>query len=302
MDESLDGGELATVVASSFDSPTQPLPGEFERLNQLAREGAEKVTSRCQSLSRAWADLLPTLDKMQALLSERGADHTLQSAELRLPTWTEWLRAYLKETGLDVATRTVQRHLTKYRGLGKQKTPQIGSPIKLSSRDQRRLLAATQCANELVAALKSNTEYRPLLDEYQRLTIGPERIEQLFDTMPGEAVPSIAPQSLPQVNVAGNSVRKVVPGAVESAAAVQPLAALPKAGNWSGLANYVSATCEDGFKAALGGLEPRVMAACLQQFVQQLTDRYCQYDRQGGQINVNIKFVQDGALRRQRAA
>jgi hypothetical protein len=302
MIEDLEKEKLAKQFASSAEPARQALSEEYERLNLLARAKAEKVSSRCKSLVEAWADLLPTLDEMQALLSQRGVDREQQSAG-GLPTWTQWLIGFLSESGLGVTVRSVQLHLAKFRGLGKQKNGRSESPRKLSPRDQRRLLAAAQCGNELITALDNGAEYQTLLEEYKRIAMGPAKIEQLLDAIPNEPLPSISPSVKPPAQGVENTIGPVAPCTPESVTVLpRPQVALPKGGNWSALVDYVGDACGDGISVTLAELNPCDMANCLQHFAQKLTDKYCVYDRQGGQIRVKIDYVPTASLWKGQAA
>jgi hypothetical protein len=259
--------KLANDFASSPGPEAQALLEQYNQLNLSAQAGAKKVVSRCKSLKEAWVELLPTLDEMQKLLSQRGDEHDSRSAAA-LPTWTQWVKDYLKATGLGVSVRSVQLHLAKLRRLGKRNTIPSEPPIKLTPRDQRRLLKAAQCGNELIEALErgSGRDYIKLMQEYKRIGMDTEKIDQLLVTVS------------------------------------QPRAALPKPGDGSALFDYINGCCGDGVKIALGGPDPCVMAACIQKFAERLADFYCARDREGGKIEVKIEFVQADAVSLQQAA
>jgi len=301
MNEVSDVEKLAKTFASCGEPPTKTLQEQYEQLNRSARSGAKQLSNRCELLNQAWAELLPTLNEMQALLSQRGSDRESQSAAV-LPTWTEWLRTFLKETGLAVTMRTVQGHLAKLRHLGTRGAKPSEAPPKLSSRDQRRLLAGAQCANEVIAALEAGTEYRPAMEDYKRIAMGPEKIEQLLETIPAESIPPISPPILPPSQSTENAIALVAPVTLEPVTALPPQVPLPKAGGWSGLFDYVNATCGDGLEAALAGQDPGQMATCLQHFAEKLTARYCIHDRRFGQIKIKIEYVSEVILSSKQAA
>jgi hypothetical protein len=70
--------------------------------------------------------------------------------------------------------------------------------------------------------------------------------------------------------------------------AAQPSIALPKAGSWSGLADFICATAGNGINAALDGLDPSVAAETLQMAVSKIVKMCCPCP---AEILVEIKYV-----------
>lgn len=290
--------KLAKGFASSPAQPAQSLQGEYNLLNNSAVKAASKVARRYDALDQAWSELLPTLDQMQALLSQRGADRQ-DAGEGKLPTWTEWLKAFLKATGLGVTMWTIQSHLVKLRGLGKIKAQPSDPPLKLSSPDQRRLLQAVQCCNELIAAFEHGGDYQQVMEDYKRIAMGPDKLEQLLEAIPNDSVFSTGPSVLPAPAGAHSMEGAVSRGCPGPAVPAQPSLSLPKAGSWSGLVDFVCGTAGEGIKAALDGLDPRHAAEILQRSVSKIVGTYCPCP---GQIAVEIKYVDAGTASVRRAA
>lgn len=301
MNENLENEKLATGVASLSAPPPETTSQEYQRLNDLALDGAKKVVNRCESLTKAWAELMPTLNAMQALLSERGVDRESQFPG-KQPTWTTWLNDYLKKTGLEVSVRTVQRHLATFRGLGKRQTEPSDPPLKLSARDQRRLLKAAQCGNELIEALEAGVDFQPLVQEYKEIAIGTEKIDQLLNVIPTEPAPPIKPLALPPKQGPENAIGLAAPATSGPVTTPSTWPFMPKAGDGSGLASYICDRCDEALKGVLDGLDADPAAECLRKVVHQLAGRYCTYDRRNGQIKVIIDYVAaDGLLEKQAA-
>lgn len=292
------GVKLANQFASSQEPDAQSLLEEYTELNLSARAGAEKLSSCCKLMRDEWTKLLPILARMQALLSQRGADHGSPIAA-GLPTWTIWLEQFLNETGLTVTMRAVQKQLAKLRVSGEKNAAPTDSPLKLSTREQRRLLTATQCANELIQALESGAEYRPAMEEFKRISMSSDKIEQLLESMPSDAVPSTMPPVLVE-QAAGNGNGLATIGTQQPVTKLQPRAALPRPGGGIGLANYVVKNCDKGIAAAFAGLRPSEMACCFQQFVHKLAEKYLGSDLQRWEIRVH--YVPAGTDSTQRAA
>jgi len=196
--------------------------------------------------------------------------------------------------------RTVQRRLAELRGVGKQKAEPSDRPRKLSLTEQKRLLKAAQCGNELIEALERGRPHTQLMQEYKRIGMDTEEIDQILNATPnGAATSSRLPVHLP-AQVAGNT-----DGLVHTSTPVtvlQPRVALPKPGNGIGLANYIVAACGDAFQAALAGLDPSVMATCLQESTRKIVGTFCGFDRERGQITVSIQYVPENALTNPQAA
>lgn len=292
------GSKLAKAFASSPTQPAQSLQAEYDQLDNSTREQAKKVTMGCDTLDKAWRELLPKLNEMQALLSQRGADRQ-HIVEIKLPTWTKWLNDFLTETGLGIRMRTVQNHLNKFRGLNKQKTRLSDPPRKLSSQEQKRLLEAAQRGNELIQALESSGDYHPAMQEYKRFMMGPEKLEQMLEAIPSDLGLAATLSLFPPAAAVRTTEEPVALNTPAPAMVAKPCIALPKAGNWSGLADFVCATAGEGITAALGGLDARVAAEILQMAVRKIVQTCCPCP---AEILMELKYVRGGTAPVRRAA
>lgn len=106
--------QLAQDCASlSVDSGDFEL-SQFTELQADAKKYAKVVASTGrQHHQAAWNALLPILDKMQKLLSQRGANH--KDATIGLPEWGFWWRDFSGRNNLNISFRTVQYRLNRLR-------------------------------------------------------------------------------------------------------------------------------------------------------------------------------------------
>jgi hypothetical protein len=112
-------GELVTLGASEpaygiYKLNEAQTKAEFDRLD-------EELNQRCDAIAQAVVTLneaMPHIDKMQALLSQRGAERHKILKEAGLPTWTEWAKGYAEK--LRTSVRTLQRRISELRGGGKR--------------------------------------------------------------------------------------------------------------------------------------------------------------------------------------
>jgi hypothetical protein len=113
------GDELATLVAS--------LTNEYSNLDSEIHDLTDELLGQERKLSVRYRDeLLPRINQMQMLLSQRGAlrelvanDRSLLGAFAQLddmPTWTEWYEAFASNFQGAKSLRQVQRQLKKIRG------------------------------------------------------------------------------------------------------------------------------------------------------------------------------------------
>jgi len=102
--------DCASSNLGSSDSELQ----QFTELQVEAKKYAKVVASTCmQHHQAAWDGLLPILDKMQKLLSERGANH--KQATNGLPGWGFWWHDFSLRNNLNISFRTVQYRLNRLR-------------------------------------------------------------------------------------------------------------------------------------------------------------------------------------------
>jgi hypothetical protein len=100
------------------DSESSVTPGEIRAAYlELNRQITVKLDSYVAQAVKAKADfdaLVPLLDLMQSMLSQRGSRRRLMDT-LGLPTWTEWFTEFRPRLHEEITLRTVQRKLREYR-------------------------------------------------------------------------------------------------------------------------------------------------------------------------------------------
>ena len=125
----------AYKLASVLNATTRDMCREFEKNPSIAAQQMQSEFANLQKqidsklgvyvaqVKKATADfdaMIPLLDRMQAMLSQRGKLRELMDAA-KLPTWTQWFESFRKRLDEDVTLRTIQRKLREYRE-GKQST------------------------------------------------------------------------------------------------------------------------------------------------------------------------------------
>ena len=190
-----------------------------------------------------------------------------------------------------MSLRTVQRKLKDVRSLGKpveESSKRPDPPLHLSSRDQRRALKALQLANEMVEALNHGVDYRPALNDYNKIALDRDSIDQMLETIP------------PVVEVALTSRTPTAPTPAAPAITEIPVALpsrgpsrMPKGGDHSTLFDVVNDRCGEAFYACLAGIGPDLMAMAIGALVRKLTNMYCHCDRAAGEIVVNVEYRAD---------
>jgi hypothetical protein len=154
-----------------------------EFYEQLDRAIAQDCNRFAEHLVRAEivlkSGLMPRLDKMQALLSQRGRNHEL-AKKLKLPKWSEYLAKVAREIKVNI--RTLQRNL-KYFREPKQRVPKDKpKPVVLTKKQQRRILEAVLIANEAVNAAEHNGDVFTPLQEYKKVALDSEEIGSLLES------------------------------------------------------------------------------------------------------------------------
>lgn len=87
---------------------------EFDMLDAELSQRFENLVAAIVT----WEEAMPYIDKMQKLLSQRGAERYKILKEAGLPTWTEWAKGYAEK--LRTSFRTMQRRISELRGGGKR--------------------------------------------------------------------------------------------------------------------------------------------------------------------------------------
>jgi hypothetical protein len=128
--------------------------------------------------------LIPKLAEMQALLSQRGSEHTLKlMKELGLPTWTAYITGICRELNINI--RAVQRALKRFRE--PRKRPPKGEkekPVVLTKKQQRRLLEASVAANDALQAMHHGGDIYPRSRSTRRSLLIPRSSVRCWRMMP----------------------------------------------------------------------------------------------------------------------
>ena len=287
--------ELATRVASSEPQTVEALRETFNELDVSANEKAKGVAHASAASGTAWDKLLPVLSEMQSLLSQRGRNRDL-FRDAELPTWTEWWETFKKEKGLPDTLHTVQVHLSKYRSMDKAtdspQTKRPTPPRQFSKVDRERLLEAAQYGNELVTALDNHADYTEPLREFKRVAMGSDRIGRLLEDQGsdrGVRILTDTPTAPATATAAATVSAPPVP--IEQVALPPKPLPMPKAGDCSGLFNFVNDTCGGQITATFKGLSPDLMADVFGEFVTKLAQAHCHFDREAGEISVTVQYV-----------
>ncbi len=99
----------------------EQLQSEFANLQEQIDAKADAYISSVKKATADFYALIPLLDKMQAMLSQRGKLRELMDTAT-LPTWTEWFDNFRPRLKEKMTIRSIQRKLREYRG-GSKPTP-----------------------------------------------------------------------------------------------------------------------------------------------------------------------------------
>jgi hypothetical protein len=105
---------------------------KFDDLNNRINTKLRIYVASARKAKADFDAVLPLLDQMQAMLSQRGRLRKLMNSA-GLPSWTEWFADFSNRMEEEVTIRTIQRKLRLYRGI-----PDIGDAaekIQPGSRD-----------------------------------------------------------------------------------------------------------------------------------------------------------------------
>jgi hypothetical protein len=171
-EETLD--KLAQIRASSAPDGNDSGLAQFSYLEEAAKEKAKKVVRTGRLHQNAWDELFPILDKMQKLLSQRGADHA--EAEVGLPEWRIWWVDFSEKNHLNISLRTVQDRLRTYRadsGGEKPRRPPV------TRAEQRQLAVTAKLAYRLAAAIQTGEDTEGALNSFLRESLSLEHVDQI---------------------------------------------------------------------------------------------------------------------------
>jgi hypothetical protein len=100
------------------ESQSNLTPGELsDAFYQLEKQITIKLDAYVEQAVEAKTNfdaLIPLLDQMQSMLSQRGSQRILMDT-LGLPTWTDWFNDFRPRLHEDISFRTIQRRLRAYR-------------------------------------------------------------------------------------------------------------------------------------------------------------------------------------------
>jgi hypothetical protein len=100
--------------------PMGVTPGEirlkYDALNNQIKGKLRIYVASARKAKLEFDAMLPELDRMQAMLSQRGRLRKMMDTA-GLPTWTEWFDDFSKRMDEDFTIRTIQRKLRLYRGI-----------------------------------------------------------------------------------------------------------------------------------------------------------------------------------------
>jgi hypothetical protein len=130
---------------------------EYQELDRQINTKATKYATRAVKARNDFDELMPLLDKMQAMLSKRGTERQLMDT-LEIPTWTEWFKDFRPRLKEDVTIRTIQRKLREYRG----QKPKKKKRQKYDAVDILRLETVAKAAQQLAESDINNPVYNPI--------------------------------------------------------------------------------------------------------------------------------------------
>jgi DNA (cytosine-5)-methyltransferase 1 len=187
------GGNVRALCVARPENSRQMSPVEcrfetlgVERTKRVYAELNSKLEGLAGAVVRTMAELVPYLERMQRLLSQRGADRKLVLKRAGLPCWTEWAERYA--ASLHCSLRTIQRHIVLVRECERQKalgpgtaaekkTRGVPKHAKLDARQQAALVEAHLAANELAAALRDGIDWETPLAKFEKVAVAPAVLE-----------------------------------------------------------------------------------------------------------------------------
>jgi hypothetical protein len=170
-------------VATEFDElDLDNTKTAFEELDGILVGLSEQVVHTLDQM-------IPRLDKMQALLSQRGAARKKVLKLAGLPSWPGYAKQYAEKLGCSF--RTIQDHITGFRrngtsGPSQQHAASAKKSERLDARQQSALVKAQLATNEIVAALKSGGDWQTLVAEYDKVAVTPAKLDSFFNSLSAE--------------------------------------------------------------------------------------------------------------------
>lgn len=102
--------------------------------------------------------LLPLLDEMHSMLSQRGSKRKLMDT-LGLPAWSAWFEGFRKRLHEDRTLRTIQRRLREYRNRDRETS--APKDVNVLAKESVRLLESKRHAEKLEVALEGCKQLNP---------------------------------------------------------------------------------------------------------------------------------------------
>jgi hypothetical protein len=137
-----------------------PIPGEilaaYTELNGQILAGIDSYVEQAVKAKDEIESLLPLVDQMQSMLSERGSRRKLMDA-LSVPSWSTWFEDFRKSLHEDLTLRTIQRKLRAYRDDAPAKD------INVTAKESVRQLESKQQAEKLEAAVEEREQLNPAI-------------------------------------------------------------------------------------------------------------------------------------------
>jgi len=197
--------EDTMVEAVSEQNLAGPQTGEnvsrvearFESLDvEATRKAYQELNSELEGVATTVVHTIeqaaPKLDRMQSLLSQRGADRKKILKKAGLPKWMQWARDFAKK--LDCTVRTIQLHIKQLRegkvpkasAAKRERGSPTSKPVRLDGRQQAALVKAQMVANDLVAALKNGADWMTPLAEFEKVAVTPARLDTFLNALSPE--------------------------------------------------------------------------------------------------------------------
>lgn len=104
--------------------------------------------------------LLPLLDEMHSMLSQRGSKRKLMDT-LGLPTWSEWFEDFRKRLHEDRSIRTIQRRLREYRNRDRETS--APKDVNVLAKESVKLLESKRHAEKLEVAVEGCKQLNPAI-------------------------------------------------------------------------------------------------------------------------------------------
>src|ERR1017187_3620950 len=139
-------------------------PGEVHAAYlELNGQITAKLDIYVDSVAKATTDfkaLLPLLDVMHSMLSQRGPTRTLMNT-LKLPTWSDWFEDFRRRLHEKRNLRTIQRWLREYRDRDGEAAPP--KDVNVFAKESIRRLESKSQAEKLDAAVEARKQLNPTI-------------------------------------------------------------------------------------------------------------------------------------------